>query len=65
MARLIRDESCKISDPNDPEAMDSTFLLESEIKEDKFLMNPALIQKEQEQDEKLQQDIQKNVEKYR
>jgi hypothetical protein len=45
--------------------MDSTFLLESEIKEDKFLMNPALIQKEQEQDEKLQQDIQKNVEKYR
>jgi hypothetical protein len=45
--------------------MASTFLLESEIEEEKFPMNPALIQKEQEQDEKLQQDIQKNVEKYR
>jgi transposase InsO family protein len=65
MARLIRDESCEIPNPNDPEAMASTFLLESEIEEEKFPMNPALIQKEQEQDEKLQQDIQKNVEKYR
>jgi hypothetical protein len=65
MAHLIRDESCEIPDPNDSEAMASTFLLESEIEEDKFLMNPVLIQKEQEQDEKLQQDIQRNVEKYR
>jgi hypothetical protein len=64
ISRLIRDESCEIPDPNDPEAMASTFLMESEMEEDKFPMNPALIQKEQEQDEKLQQDIQKNVEKY-
>jgi hypothetical protein len=65
VSHLIRDESCEIPDPNDPEATASTFLLESEIEENKFLMNPTLIQKKQEQDKKLQQDIQKNVEKYR
>jgi hypothetical protein len=52
-------------DPSDPEAMASTFLLESEVEESKFLMNLPLIQQEQEKDMKLQQDIQKDVEKYR
>jgi transposase InsO family protein len=65
MSHLIRDESCEMPDPSDPEAMASTFLLESEVEEDKFPMNPTLIQQEQEKDKKLQQDIQKNVEKYR
>jgi hypothetical protein len=52
-------------DPSDPAAMASTFLLESEVEESKFPMNPQLIQQEQEKDKTLQQDIQKNVEKYR
>jgi hypothetical protein len=33
--------------------MASTFLLESEIEEDKFPINPTLIQQEKEKDEKL------------
>jgi hypothetical protein len=63
ISRLIRDESCEIPDPGDPEAMASEFLLESEVKE--FPMNPLLIQKEQEKDKKLQQDIKKHVHKYK
>jgi hypothetical protein len=62
---LIRNESCEIPNPGDPEAMASTFLLEAEVEEEKFPMNPVLIQKEQEKDKKLQQDIQKNVQKYK
>jgi hypothetical protein len=65
ISRLIRDESCEIPNPGDPESMASTFLLESEVKEEKFPMNTLLIQKEQEKDKKLQQDIQKNVQKYK
>jgi hypothetical protein len=66
ISRLIRNESCEIPNPGDPEAMmASTFLLESEIEEEKFPMSPVLIQKEQEKDKKLQQDIQKNVQKYK
>jgi hypothetical protein len=64
MSPLIHDELCEIPDPSDPEAMASTFLLESEVEEDKFPMNPKLIQQEQEKDKTLQQDIQKSVEKY-
>jgi hypothetical protein len=45
--------------------MASQFLMESEIEEEKFPMNPILIQKEQEKDKKLQQDIKKNVHKYK
>jgi hypothetical protein len=54
-----------MTDPGDPVDMAYTFLLESEVEEEKFTMNPILIQKEQEKDIKLQQDIQWNVEKYR
>jgi transposase InsO family protein len=64
ISRLIRDESCEIPNPGDPEAMASTFLLESEVEEEKFPMNPILIQKEQEKDKKLQKEIQKNSNKY-
>jgi hypothetical protein len=64
ISRLIREESCKIPNPGDPEAMASTFLLESEVEEEKFSMNPVLIQKEQEKDKKLQKEIQKNSNKY-
>jgi hypothetical protein len=39
--------------------------MESEVEEEKFPMNPVLIQKEQEKDQKLQQDIQKNANKYK
>jgi hypothetical protein len=63
ISRLTRDNSCEIPDPGDPEAMASEFLLESEVEEEKFPMNPILIQKEQEKDKKLQQDIKKNVHK--
>jgi hypothetical protein len=45
--------------------MASEFLLESEVEDEKFPMNPILIQKEQEKDKKLQQDIKKNVRKYK
>jgi hypothetical protein len=65
ISRLIRDESCEIPDPGDPEAMASEFLLESEVEDEKFPMNLILIQKEQEKDKKLQQDIKKNVHKYK
>jgi hypothetical protein len=64
ISRLIRDESCEIPNPGDPEAMAFTFLLESEVEEEKFFMNPILIQKEQEKDKKLQKEIQKNSNKY-
>jgi hypothetical protein len=56
---LIRDEPCEIPDPGDPEAMASEFLLESKVEDEKFPMNPILIQEEQEKDKKLQQDIKK------
>jgi hypothetical protein len=65
ISRLIRDESCEIPNPGDPEAMASEFLLESEVEDEKFPMNPILIQKEQEKDKKLQQDIKKHVHKYK
>jgi transposase InsO family protein len=65
ISRLVRDESCEIPNPGDPEAMASTFLMESEVEEEKFPMSPVLIQKEQEKDQKLQQDIQKNANKYK
>jgi hypothetical protein len=45
--------------------MASTFLLESEVEEEKFPMSPVLIQQEQSRDKELQKDIQKNVKKYR
>jgi hypothetical protein len=64
ISQLIRDESCEIPNPGDPEAMASTFLLESEVKEETFPMNPILIQKEQEKDKKLQKEIQKNSNKF-
>jgi hypothetical protein len=53
ISRLIRIESYEIPDSGDPEAMASQFLLESEVKEEKFPMNPILIYKEQEKDKKL------------
>jgi hypothetical protein len=65
ISRLIRNESYEIPDPGDPEAMASQFLLESEVEEEKFPMNPILIHKEQEKDKKLQQGIKKNVHKYK
>jgi hypothetical protein len=65
IARLTRNESYEIPDPGDPEAMASQFLLESEVEEEKFPMNPILIHKEQEKDKKLQKDIKKNVHKYK
>jgi hypothetical protein len=45
--------------------MASTFLLESEVEEEKFPLNPIMIQKEQEKDKKLQKEIQKNSNKYK
>jgi hypothetical protein len=57
ISQLIRDESCEIPNPGDPEAMASEFLLETEVEDEKYPMNPILIQKEKEKDKKLQQDI--------
>jgi hypothetical protein len=65
MSQMIRDESYEIPDPGDPDGMASTFLLESEIEEEKFPMSPVLIQQEQSKDKELQKDIQKNAKKYR
>jgi putative transposase len=65
MSQFTRDESYDTPDPGDPYGMACAFLLESEIEEEKFPMNPVLIQREQEKDKKLQQDIQQNVDKYR
>jgi hypothetical protein len=65
ISRLIRDESCEIPNPGDPEAMASEFLLESDVEDEKFPMNPILIQKEQEKDKKLQHDIKNHVHKYK
>jgi hypothetical protein len=45
--------------------MASTFLLETEVEEEKFPMSPVLIQQEQSRDKELQKDIQKNIKKYR
>jgi hypothetical protein len=47
IARLTRNELYGIPDPGDPEAMASQFLLESEVKEEKFPMNLILIHKNQ------------------
>jgi hypothetical protein len=41
------------------------YLLESEVEDEKFPMNPILFQKEQEKDKKLKQDIKNNVHKYK
>jgi transposase InsO family protein len=65
MSRLTRDESYEPPNPGEPEEMACTFLLESEIEEDKFPMSPALIQREQAKDKELQKDILKNPQKYR
>jgi hypothetical protein len=65
MSQMIRDESYEIPDPGDPDGMASTFLLESEVEEEKFPMSPVLIQQEQSKDKGLQKDIQKNAKKYR
>jgi putative transposase len=65
MSQMIRDESYEIPDPGDPDGMASTFLLETEVEEEKFPMSPVLIQQEQSKDKELQKDIQKNVKKYR
>jgi hypothetical protein len=46
MSRLTRDELYETPDLGEPEEMASTFLLESEIEEEKFPMSPSLIQRE-------------------
>jgi hypothetical protein len=53
ISQMIRDESYEIPDPGDPDGMASTFLLESEVEEEKFLMSPVLIQQEQSRDMEL------------
>jgi hypothetical protein len=65
MSRWIQEESYETPDPSEPEDMAFTFLLESEIEEEKFPMSPALIQKEQAKDKELQRDISKNPDRYR
>jgi hypothetical protein len=65
ISQMIRNESYEIPDPGDSYGMASTFLLETEIEEEKFPMSPVRIQQEQSRDKELQKDIQKNVKKYR
>jgi transposase InsO family protein len=65
MSQLTRDESYEAPNPGEPEEMASTFLLESEVEEEKFPMSPSLVQKEQAKDKELQKDISRNPDKYR
>jgi hypothetical protein len=64
-SQWTRDESYETPNPGEPEEMASTFLLESEVEEEKFPMSPALVQKEQAKDKELQKAISKNPDKYR
>jgi transposase InsO family protein len=65
LSRLPRDESIEVPEPNDMEAMAETFLTVKELEENKFPMNPALIQREQQNDKKLQKSLNKSGTVYR